>query len=45
MVQGTLTEKDDKTVKVATGKSGKTTKVVPREGDRGRSRRRAFEAG
>jgi hypothetical protein len=31
VVQGTLTEKDDKTVKVATSKSGKTTKVVPRE--------------
>ena len=31
VVQGTLTEKDAKTVKVVTGKSGKTTKVVPRE--------------
>ena len=31
VVQGTLTEKDATTVKVMTGKTAKTTKVVPRE--------------
>jgi hypothetical protein len=31
VVQGTLTEKDAKTVKVVTGTSSKTTRVVPRE--------------
>src|SRR5262245_41558114 len=31
VVQGTLTQKDEKTVKVQTGKSAASTKVVPRE--------------
>ena len=31
VVQGTLTEKNEKSVRVVTGKSNKTTKVVPRE--------------
>ena len=31
VVQGTLTQKDDKAVRVVTGKTTKTTRVVPRE--------------
>ena len=31
VVQGTLTQKDDKAVRVVTGKTTKTTRIVPRE--------------